>query len=316
MDTNIKLRAYIKLIVVIILWGSVYHVAKYLVTGTDIYTVAFIRFFISAIILLVMYYAKERRLIIYRPKYHWWLLVWIGFFGIFAYTTLFFSAESLIPANYVAVLYSFAPCATVLLSRYFLKQSIPLIAYLGIIMALIATIAVVSISDPLCAGNLICMGLVKHVSVGQILAIGAAIAMAIYNVLNRKAAQCKIDALTITTFSMVFGCILLFINFLLFGAPVASLLHKPLMFWFAMLYTAIIATALCYKWFSDAICYIGVGQVAVFLNGVPLSAVLIGIIFLGQSVKMELILAGSFIILGVIITNCSVNSYNKYRKLP
>ena len=49
---NDKTLAYIKLILVIVVLGSGFHVAKYLVKEVDASLVAFVRFFIASIILL------------------------------------------------------------------------------------------------------------------------------------------------------------------------------------------------------------------------------------------------------------------------
>lgn len=306
-DNNVKFMAYIKLVSVILLWGGVYHVAKYLVSDTDIWTVAFIRFFSAAIVLLFIYYRRHKRILITRPRSHWQMLFLIGFIGIFGYTTLFFAAESLIPANNVAILYAFTPCITVLLSRFFLKQQISKLAYVGIVVALLGTIVVISLSESACNGKIICTDLVKHLSLGQILAVLASICMCLYNILNKRAVAMNLDPMTITTFSAVFGAILLFFTFWVFGAPAHTLLHKSFTFWIAMFYTSIFATVISYKWYSEAIRYIGIGQTAVFLNGVPLSTVLIGVVLLGQSISSGIVVAALVIISGVLITNYAVN---------
>ena len=306
--------AYLKLISVILLWGGVYHVAKFLVSDTDIWTVAFLRFSSAGVVLLIMYRSRHRRIIVHRPTRHWRMLFLIGLIGIFGYTTLFFAAESLIPANNVAILYAFTPCITAILSKFFLKQQIPKFAYVGIIVALLGTIVVISLSEISCNGELICTGLVQHLSLGQILAILASICMCIYNILNKKAAMMNLDPMTITTFSAVFGAILLFFAFWAFGAPAHNLLHKSFTFWLAMFYTSIFATVISYKWYSEAIKYIGIGQTAVFLNGVPLSTVLIGVILLGQSINPKIAIAGLVIILGVLITNYAVNKQKNHTK--
>jgi drug/metabolite transporter (DMT)-like permease len=302
-----KSLAYLRLTAVIVIWGSIFHVAKYLVSDTDIFSVAFIRFFISSIVLLLIFYGKNRHLRIFSLNHNLILLVLTGIFGGFGYTSLFFLAETLISANQVAILFSLAPCLTVLFSRIYLKQTTPVLAYLGILVALCGTIAVISHGEqPSCPVGFSSWNLLHRLSLGQIAALGTACFMAIYNVLTRKLAMRGVDTLTITTVSTVVGTCLLFINFVLFAAPAVHLVSKSITFWLAMLYTAVMATALCYKWYSDAISKIGVSQAAVFLNGIPLAAVLIGIP-LGDSLTLWVALAGLVIVLGVIITNYSIN---------
>jgi len=301
-----KSYAYIKLTAVIVIWGSIYHVAKYLVSDTDIFTVAFLRFLISSLVLLLIFYNKHRHLRILQPHCRL-VLILTGVFGGFAYTSLFFWAETLISPNQVAILFSLAPCLTVLCSRIYLKQSTPIMAYLGVLVALCGTIAVISHgNNNSCDIGVSSWNILHRLSIGQIAALGTACCMAIYNVLNRKLALNGLDALTITTVSTVVGTLLLAVNFIFFASPLVNLLHKPWQFWLAICYTALMATALCYKWYSDAICKIGVGQVAIFLNAIPLAAVLIGIP-LGESISLWVALSGVVIVLGVIITNYAMN---------
>lgn len=302
-----KLHGYLKLFGVIVIWGGVYHVAKFLVQDTDVYTVAFIRFISAAIVLLMLYYKKHKYISIVRPRNQWWLLFWIGFVGIFLYNILFFTAETLIPANNVAILYAVTPCIIVLLSTIFLKNKVSMLGYLGIAIALFGTIGVISLSESSCAGKFLCSSLLTHLSLGQIIAFLASVSMAIYSILNKKAAHMNLDSLCITTFSTVFGAICLFITYLIFGEPAHNLLHKPLTFWLAMFYISIFATVIGYKWYSDAINNLGVGQTAVFLNGVPLCAVLIGVVFLGQSLSAGMMVFGLVVISGVLITNYAGN---------
>lgn len=294
------------------IWGANYHVAKYLVKFADIYTISFVRFLIASIVLVMIYYCKHRHIMLHLSKKQWSILFCSGFFGIFCYMTLFFFAETLIPANNIAILFAFAPCITVLLSRLFLKLHISLLAYLGIIIALLATIAVISLSDPLCHGKIICVNI--GLSIGEVAALGTAVSFAIYSIFNKKAASLGIDSLTITLISTLIGCILLFINYLAFGDPLSMLLHKTWLFWLAMGFISILSTSLSYVWFTDALNKIGVSQTAIFLNGTPLAAVLTGAIFFGQIINMEIAVAGAFIVLGVVLTNYSVNKKNKYKR--
>jgi drug/metabolite transporter (DMT)-like permease len=300
---NKKILAYIKLIAVIVVWAGVYHVAKYLVDSTDAFTLGFLRFLMATIVLLAMYFAKHGvKRSFTRPDSHWIMLWLIGLIGVFGYQVFFFGAESIISANEVAIFFAFSPCITVVLGRLVLKQKIFPLAYVGIVIALLGTIGVITMSHKT-EYTYSCLINAHPKHWGDFLAILTAVAMAAYNVLNKKASRLGMDALTITTFSSLIGTLFLFITFLLFGGKVIDLLHKPLMFWVALTYIAILATVIAYKWYSDAICELGVGKTAVFLNGIPLCAVLIGVLLLGNTISTDIILSGVVIIIGVVMTN-------------
>ena len=300
---------YIKLIIVTLIWGGNYHVVKYLVSEADIFTVGFLRFIISSSLLLFFYFRKNRRAGLQNKlEQHWKILFAIGLIGVFLYNMLFFGASQLISANRVAIFYAFTPAITVLLGVIFLRQYVNFWGYLGIFVALLGTVGViiVSINGVNVSGA---TNSITQLLLGQILAILAALAMAIYNILNQKALQHGLDSLTITTFGAVFATLFLFVAFLIFGKTgLSGLANKTWLFWVAMIYLSVFATVLCYKWYSDSIYEIGVGKAVVFQNGVPLSAVLIGILLLGEQMLFGVLISGVIIIIGVLITNLTLTS--------
>ncbi len=296
---------YTKLIVVIRIWGGVYHVAKFLTTDTDPFTLSFIRFALASIILLILHHNNNGFAGFKKTRSEWLVLFLIGFFGVSLYNLFFFAAESLISANVVAIIYSLTPCITVYLGSVFLKQRVSMGGYVGILIALAGAVGVISFSDGDC-GKFFCSALFKHISLGQIFAILASICMAIYSILNKRASQMNISSLTITTFGSVFGMIFLFIPFLLWG-DAKSILSKSWMFWLAMGYTSILSTVIAYKWYSDAIQEIGMSQTVVCQNGIPFATIMIGTLFYGQWVTLGVFTSGAIIILGVIVTHFSVN---------
>ena len=70
---------------------------------------------------------------------------------------------------------------------------------------------------------------------------------------------------------------------------------------------SVLATVLCYKWYSDAIHEIGVARTVIFQSGVPVSAVSIGLTFLGERMQVLVVVAGAVVVNGVLITNMALN---------
>lgn len=304
------LIAYIKILFVVIVFGSIYFVAKYLVTMADASLIAFLRFFITALILIFFYIYNKGKSGFKKPLKHWFLLFLTGFFFAYLYNMTFFESEFFLEANLVAILFSFTPCLTVILGIFFLREKGTLLTYLGIIIALIGTIEIISFSDNNCR-QFFCLKTFSHFSIGYIFAIMASFSMAFYSLVAKKAINEKIDSITISTFSAIFGAILLFINNLFFKNSFSLILKQPLLFWVAISYTAIFGTVIAYKWYIDALKVLGINKTAVFLNGVPLSAMLIGVMIFDSKLSLNQLLASLVIITGVIITNYSKKSHNQ-----
>ena len=304
---GIKTISYLKLIAVVILWSSIYHIAKYLVKTSDVSTIAFVRFFITSITLLILYHKRTGDIYgnLRKILHNWVIIFLIGFFGIFIYTLSFFSAEKYIPAEEIAIIYASAPAITTILGCFMLKQKINFLGWIGLIIALMGTIAVLSLASNNC-GTVFCFAVFKHASVGQILALIAAISLSFYNILSKKATMQKMDSKTINTFSTSAITVILFINFLAFHpGNIMQALDQPYYFWIAIMYVSIFGTVIGYQWYMDAIQQIEVSKVTVFQNAVPFCTVLLGILINGKTISGQEVLAGLAIVIGVLITNFS-----------
>lgn len=305
--SNNTCKSYIKLAIAIVLWSSIYHVAKYLVVIADVTVIAFFRFFITSICLLIWYQCKNGNIInnVKALLSDFWLIFFIGFFGIFVYTLSFFFAEKFISAEEVVILFALSPVVSAILSFIFLKDKISLMGWFGIVVALMGTIAVLSLSSNKC-GKLFCITLFEKLSPGQIFALLACFSLSIYSILSKKAALRKINSITINTFSTVLVTVLLFINFMVFNwNHIFTVLDKPFLFWLALFYTAIFGTVIPYQFYIDAIHDIEVSKVTVFQNALPPCTILTGFFIHGNKLTGVELLAGIVIILGVIITNMS-----------
>lgn len=301
-NNSSKLLTYIKLSLVIIVWGSNFIVAKYLTTHADIFTVAFLRYVISAFLLVTFAYRKFGKHGFKQTRKNIIVLFLLGFVGIFLYNILFFGASSLISANDVSILFAFTPAISILLGAIFLKYKVEPFAYVGIFIALIATIGVLSAVDVRCH-HYICLDSLLHLSFGHIVSLMAVICMAAYGVINKKAAQLELDPVTITMYSSLFGAILLFISFLFFGHGFAPIFKLDWKFWLGLIYIAVVCTVIAYIWYSKAIEQLGVGSTSIFLNAIPFDTILLGMIFLGTGITLRELLFGVLIVLGVIVTN-------------
>ncbi len=299
-------NAYTKLILAITSFAGVYQVAHYLVAYMEPITLGFTRYFIASIILLIA--LKKYRGHIFNKaqfKSNWLLLISIGLFGIGLYNLAFLASEKYISGSMVAIIFSFSPCLTAFLGSLIFKQRVTIIGYLGMFIALVGTIGVINYASPTC-GKFYCFNIFSHISKGEFYAIILCILAAVFSILNKKASIQKIDSLTITTYAAVFGALTLFIFVMMFG-DFSNFWHKPYKFWFAMFYISVIGSVLAYFWYSEAIAQLGISKVAVFLNGVPFTTVLIGFILLNQPISFSEIGCGLIIIIGVIITNYAVN---------
>jgi drug/metabolite transporter (DMT)-like permease len=68
-------------------------------------------------------------------------------------------------------------------------------------------------------------------------------------------------------------------------------------------YLGILGTVIGFTWFYEAINTIGASRSAVFINFVPVAAILSGWFFLGEPLSLSLLVGVSLVVSGVYLTN-------------
>ena len=296
--------AYLKIVLAMFFWGGSYHAAKYLVKDLDPYTCSALRWGIASIILAVMLFRKKSFTGFIQPLRYWPVIIGIGLFAICLYNILFFAAEGVLPANLVAIIISITPCITVIFSRIFFKEPLNYLTITGIIVAFCGAVFAINLSDSNC-GRLWCPNLIHDLNYGELLAFFMSVGSAIYSLLLKKSARIGMDGLTITTLSSIVGAILLII-IAIFKGNYMAIFSLSMHNWWLMLYTAVFASVLGYKWYSDGVKEIKVSQAVVFVNTIPLAAIIVGILFFNTPVTGLFFVTAIIVIIGVIITNYSL----------
>lgn len=303
---NSKLQYYVKLCLALLMWAGMYHVVKPAAELGDPVLIAFLRYLISAVLLLLILRVRTKQ---WLPKLglNQWLLVFcIGAIGICVYNILFFNAEALISGNIVAILYSFTPCLTTIISAYVFKNKLNFLSKVGILIALCGSIGVVNYATPEC-GQFFCSNIFASINRGEIYGILATIAFACYSVLSKYTAQKNVSAMVLTTYSALIGCILLGI-ITLFQSDFSQISHFGMSIWLALVYMSVFGTVISYLWYTSAIINLGVFKTVVFQNTIPLQTVIIGYIFYHDEISRGVMFCGIVVLFGVYLTNFALSS--------
>lgn len=295
--------SYIKLVSAIAIWASLYHIAKHLLShGADILFVVFIRYIISAVVLLGILKLKTGKIIHNLAPKELLLLFFSGCIGVSIYNISFFYAESLVSGNIVAIMFSFAPCITVLLSIIFLNLKPNIISITGMIAALLGTIGVINFATPSC-GKFFCSSTFSNWDLGVALSLFAAFCFAVNSILVRIVSERKVSGIIINTYSAIFGVLVTVIIQLVHYKPINFDLYLNSEFILTILYVSIMATVVAYLWFTDSLIKLGVLKTVIFQNTLPLQTIFIGALFFHDSISISVLRCSLLVIAGVIMTN-------------
>ena len=254
---------YLLVTVATFFWGSNFVLAGPVMADLPPLWAAALRFLIGATAMLAL--AFWRREPLWGPlRRNPGAYLSLGVAGVGCFNLLFFYAlKSTSPAN-AALIMATNPLVTTLLAGFMLGER-PNARHLAALpLALIGVVVVIS------GGSLVRLeGL--QVAHGDLLMLGADVVWALYNVFGRRWMPAA-SAVANTTLIMSAGAILLFVVALSDGGGVALPGGKAVA---ALLTMALGGTVLAYLFWNTGIAHLGAGRTSLFLNLVPVFAMLV-----------------------------------------
>lgn len=284
-------KTYLLLILATSIWGSAFIGGKFATQDLTPITVAFFRFFGASIILLPILFAKRQ-----WPKgvklKDWGMLLLLGLTGIFLYNIAFFMATKYAPVIKDSLFIGSNPILIVILSGLFLKEKITKRHVLGLASASIGAFYIIINGN---FKGFIELGFQK---IDWILLL-AVVCWALYSVLG-KVAMNTFTPLQSTTFACVIGTILLF-PFTIASTSIDALQSASLSTWLWIIEMAALVTVVSFLIWYQGIKEVGAAKAALFINFMPISAVLMAAIFLDEKISYHHLIGALFIFAGVYI---------------
>jgi drug/metabolite transporter (DMT)-like permease len=291
--TQKHLTAYLELTFGAVAWGFSFIAIKIAVAEVPPAVVVWLRFTIGLVILFVfMLYRRMLRLPTFKDGLYFALL---GFIGISFHQWLQSTGLVTSQASTTSWIVSTAPIFIALLAWLFLREKLGIMAVLGIGLATLGVLLVVS------KGNISSMFTGAIGTPGDLLVLISAPNWAVFSVLSRSALK-KFPALFVLFYVMLFGWIFSSIHFLsIQGWTTIPQISSS--GWLAVAFLGIGCTALAYIFWYDGLQAITASQAGVFLYIEPLVSLVAAALILGEIITLPALLGGSFILLGVWLVN-------------
>jgi len=255
--------------------------------------VSFLRFLVASICLWGLMKKFEGGL----PRLErgqWISVALLGFIGIFAYNALFFAGLKTVPAGRAAVIIAMSPMVIALGAAYFFKDSITWRSAAGVLLSASGVIVAISRGQPwrLLSGGM---------SWGDAALLVGVLLWAAYSLLGRHSMK-TLSPQASVTYSCLIGAALLF------PAALAEGIFGPtprftLMAWVDVFYLGACGTVLGFTWYYEGVKALGPARASVFMNFMPLSAILAGYLLLGEPVHPTLLAGAAMVCSGAYLTN-------------
>jgi drug/metabolite transporter (DMT)-like permease len=283
----------IKLIAVMLFWGIAFISGRVLSQSHHPFVVAFIRFFIAAIVFLPLMYAQNKKF--YKINFTQFLKVlFLALTGVFSYNYFFFSGLKIVEASRASIIISINPTITAILSALFLNEKLTKLKIIGAIIALSGVSIVITRGD-------LSLLFTNQLGLGELSLLAAVASWVAYTIFGKVSLK-KITPLEASGFASIIGSMLL-LPFALRHNLILSLnsLQITELIHFANL--GILSTCFGFFWYYQGVQEIGAARASSYINLIPIFGASSGIIFLGEKLSLSLITGGALVILAIYLIN-------------
>lgn len=283
---------YTRLVAAMAMWGGTWIAGRIIARElTAPLAVASLRFILAGLALAAVALATEGRIPLPADRRAWGFIWGLGFFGIFLYGLCFFYGLQRIPAGRGALVVALNPVTVVLAAWAFGQERMTPRKAAGCLVALAGCLTVIGNGDPLAL-------LRGSVGLGELLIVGCVLTWTAYTFISRQATR-TLTPLATTLHASLAGALLLGLAALVEGHidPAAWSWRV----WASMGFLAFFGTAMAYTWFSAAVHRLGAGHASIFINLVPVFAVLQAAILLDERLGLAVLAGGVLVIAGVAL---------------
>jgi len=284
---------YFKLILTSLFWGGTFIAGKLVAKGVDPCAAAFLRFLAASFFLVLLTLKMEGtlpRLTLPRIV----MVVLLGLTGIFAYNILFFYGLHYIRANQASLIIATNPIFITLCSAFFFKEHLNGLKITGLLLSVTGALIVISDGS---LSSLMALGLGK----GELLIFGCVFSWVAYSILGKKAMD-DLSAVACVCYSSIAGTVLLFFPAASQGM-FSAMGSYSVTEWLSLFYLGFFGTVLGFFWYYEGIQDIGPVKAGIFINLVPVSAIVLSFFILKEPLGLSLVTGGICVIAGVYLTN-------------
>ncbi len=286
---------YIKLFLTACFWGGTFIAGKVIAPTVHPFCASFLRFAIASTLLIILVKHKYRRFDLPTPSQAAFILL-LGATGVFAYNYFFFTGLKFITAGRASLIIAINPILISIFAALIFKEKLTLLKIFGLILSVTGAMVVISngsIEDVLAL----------RFGKGEIMIGCCVLSWVTYSLAGRTVMR-HIPPLTAVCYASAAGTLMLAIPAIKSGLVDDIFSYGPLD-WISLFYLGVFGTVLGFWWYYEGIAKIGPAKSSVFINFVPVSAITLAVVLLGESVTMSLLGGGIMVISGVYLTNVS-----------
>ena len=284
---------YLKLLLTAFFWGGTFVSGRMLSGHISPCSVAFLRFAVASLVLFFLTWKMEGRFPSVEGRQMLPLFL-LGMTGVFSYNIFFFKGLELISAGRAALIIALNPIFITVCAGLFFKERLTLFKVTGILISVTGAMIVIS------RGNLGSV-LAEGVGWGEFYIFCCVLSWVAFSLIG-KTILSGVTPLVSVTYSAAVGATALFIPAYLEG--VASHLGEyTAVVWLNIAYLGVFGTVIGFIWYYEGIKAIGPTKAGLFINFVPVSAIVLAFFIQDEPVTLSLLVGAALVSSGVYMTN-------------
>ena len=289
------------LLLMTFIWGSNFSIIKSALTELPELGFNALRMVIAAVLFVAIIAAREgvgsaaARI----DRADWLRLMWLGVLGHCIYQFLFLAGVARTSVANSSLIFGCTPVTVALLSAWLGHERLTWMRAAGVLLSLAGVIIVVTQARPAGAARTASL-------MGDAMVAGAMLSWAIYTVGSRPILS-RHSPLVVTGFTIVVGTAL----YAPFGIPSLAALEWSRVSawaWTELVYSAVFALVVAYLIWYTAVQRVGSSHTSIFSNVVPLVAVTVAALTLGEPITVRTVAGAAAILSGVALTRLEFGS--------
>lgn len=288
-----RIKSYLMLLVVGVIWGIASPVIKYTLDGFSASVFLAYRFGISTLVAIIIFAINGMHI----PKnigVLFTLLVYGFLNSVVSLGLLFFGMENTTVLESGLITLA-SPLIISTVGVYFLHEHVTKREKVGMGIAILGT--VLTITGPLNFS-------------GNILILGYVISTVVTTLLAKNLLKKDVNPMTMTNFSFIIGFICFLVYVLLTSTIHYSLFTVHYSYHIGVAYMAIISGTFAFYLNTRAQKSIEIGEASLFSYLYPIFSLPIAVLWLGEKLTTNSIIGGVIIIIGVVIAEIKKKRYN------
>lgn len=287
------MAVYIKLILTALFWGGTFIAGRALAQNVGPYSAAFLRFLIASSLLFLLAGRLHGGLPRLEKTQAFAVFV-LGMTGVFAYNAFFFSGLRLVDAGRASLIIANNPIAITVFSAIIFRERLTRLKSFGVVLSVTGALVVISKGS---VTGILGGGIGR----GEIYIVGCVASWATYSLVGKVVLK-RLSPLISVCYSAAIGTLCLLAPALWEGM-LGDFGKYTSTDWLSIVYLGVFGTVFGFVWYYQGIQAIGAVRASLFINFVPLFAILLAYLILGEPITWSLLAGAALIIIGVYLTN-------------